>query len=87
MTESIETIGGGKISAAEQCYQDAIRLATEQKAMAWNLRAALRLATVWKDAGKFEQAADLLTPIYNWFTEGFETPDLFDAKALLDELN
>ena len=49
--------------------------------------AALRLATVWRDAGKFQQAADLIVPIHDWFTEGFDTPDLKDAKALLDELD
>ena len=53
---------------------------------AWELRAATSLARLWRDHGKRQQARDLLAPIYGWFTEGFDTADLKEAKALLDEL-
>ena len=49
------------------------------------LRAAIDLARLWRDHGKVDDARDLITPVYGWFTEGFDTPDLKDAKALLDE--
>jgi predicted ATPase len=52
----------------------------------WELRAATSLACLWRDQGKRTEARELLAPIYNWFTEGFDTPVLQDAKALLDEL-
>ena len=52
----------------------------------WELRAAVRLARLWGDQGRHTEARDLLAPVYGWFIEGFGTPDLKDAKALLDEL-
>ena len=52
----------------------------------WEVRTATNLARVWRDQGKRTEARDLLAPVYNWFTEGFDTPVLQDAKALLDEL-
>ena len=57
-----------------------------QSAKAFELRAATSLARLWRDQGKRAQARDLLAPVYGWFTEGFDTQDLEDAKALLDEL-
>jgi predicted ATPase len=52
----------------------------------WELRAAMSMARLWRDQGKPQQARELLAPIYGWFTEGFDTLDLKEAKALLDEL-
>jgi predicted ATPase len=72
---------------AETCFQKAITIAQSQSAKSWELRAATSLAKLWQSQGKREQARQLLGDVYNWFTEGFDTPDLIDAKALLDELS
>ena len=56
------------------------------KQKSWELRAAMSLARLWRDQGKAQQARELLAPVYGWFTEGFDTLDLMEAKALLDEL-
>jgi predicted ATPase len=71
---------------AETHFQRALTLAREQRAKLLELRAATSLARLWHDQGKRREAYDLLAPVYGWFTEGFGTPDLKDAKALLDEL-
>jgi predicted ATPase len=71
---------------AEACYRKAIEVACAQSAKSWELRAATRLARLWHSQGKSAEARDLLAPIYGWFTEGFDTADLKDAKALLEEL-
>jgi predicted ATPase len=71
---------------AETCFQQAISIAQNQSAKSWELRAATSLATLWKQQGKRQDAYELLAPVYGWFTEGFDTADLKDAKALLDEL-
>jgi predicted ATPase len=71
---------------AEAHFEKALAIARVQKAKSWELRAATSLARLWRDQGKRQQARDLLAPIYGWFTEGFDTLDLKDAKALLDEL-
>jgi predicted ATPase len=71
---------------AEAFFERALRLARQQLAKAWELRAAISLARLWRDQGKGEQAHDLLAPVYGWFTEGFDTRDLKGAKALLDVL-
>ena len=76
----------GDRSAAEQHYRQAIAVAERQSAKLLQLRASASLARLWRDQGKRAEARDLLGPIYNWFTEGFDAPDLKDAKALLDEL-
>ena len=60
-------------------------IAKEQEAKLWELRAAVSLARLRRDQGRKAEARDLLAPLYGWFTEGFDTPDLKDAKALLDE--
>ena len=72
--------------AAEKCLQKAIAVARGQSAKLWEVRAATCLARLWRDQGKRAEARDLLAPIYGWFTEGFDTPVLQEAKALLDEL-
>ncbi len=71
---------------AEACFQHAIAIAQEQEAKSWELRAATSLARLWQQQGKTAEARDLLAPVYDWFTEGFDTKDLKDAKALLEEL-
>ena len=71
---------------AEGCYHDAMALAQQQGAKSLELRAAGRLARLWHTQGKTAAAAQLLAPIYNWFTEGFDTPDLIAARQLLDTL-
>ena len=72
---------------AETCFHRAIYIAQQQKAKSWELRAAMSLARVWQQQGKCPEAHQMLSGIYNWFTEGFDTPDLKNAKALLDELS
>jgi predicted ATPase len=71
---------------AEACFQRALAVAREQSARMWELRAATSLARLWRDQDRQSEAHDLLSPVYDWFTEGFDTADLKDAKALLDEL-
>ena len=67
-------------------YRKALSVAQEQRAKLWELRAAVSLARLRRDQDRRAEARDLLAPIYGWFTEGFNTPDLKDAKALFDEL-
>ena len=64
----------------------ALEVASRQNAKMWQLRAATGMARLWREGGRNEEAADLLAPIYDWFTEGFDTPDLIEAKAVLDDL-
>jgi predicted ATPase len=71
---------------AEACFQQALAIARRQQAKSWELRAATSLARLWQQQGKRAEAYDLLAPIYGWFTEGFDTADLQEAKALLEEL-
>jgi class 3 adenylate cyclase/predicted ATPase len=71
---------------ADTWFQHAIRIAQSQQAKSWELRAATSLARLWQQQGKRQEAQDLLAPVYGWFTEGFDTADLKDAKALLNEL-
>jgi class 3 adenylate cyclase/predicted ATPase len=71
---------------AEAYFDRALAVARQQQAKSWELRAAMSLARVWRDQGKPQQARELLAPVYDWFTEGFDTLDLKEAKALLDEL-
>ena len=72
---------------AEEAFLTAIAIAQQQKARSFQLRAATRLARLWRDQGKPPEAHELLAPVYGWFTEGFDTLDLKEAKALLDELH
>jgi class 3 adenylate cyclase/predicted ATPase len=77
----------GHTEAAEVLYRKALGIAAEQGAKLWELRAAMSLARLRRDQGHGAEARDLLAPVYAWFTEGFDTPDLKDAKVMLDELN
>jgi class 3 adenylate cyclase/tetratricopeptide (TPR) repeat protein len=76
----------GNCAAAEQSYHQALTVAKSQSAKPFELRAATSLARLWRDQGKRTEARDLLAPIYGWFTEGFDTPVLKEAKTLLEEL-
>jgi class 3 adenylate cyclase/predicted ATPase len=76
----------GQSEAAEELYRKALSIAREQEAKLWQLRAAASLARLRRDQGRPAEARDLLAPVYGWFTEGFDTADLKEAKALLDEL-
>jgi predicted ATPase len=71
---------------AEASFRAAVALAQRQSAKLWELRSATSLVRLWRQQGKRTEARDLLGPIYNWFTEGFDAPDLMEAKALLEEL-
>jgi predicted ATPase len=76
----------GHAEAAENRYREALRIAREEEATFWELRAAVSLARLCRDQSRRAEARDLLAPVYGWFTEGFDTADLKEAKALLDEL-
>jgi predicted ATPase len=71
---------------AEKYFDRALAVARRQQAKSWELRATMSLARLWRDQGNAQQARELLAPVYSWFTEGFDTRDLKDAKALLEEL-
>jgi predicted ATPase len=73
-------------ATAEAHFERALAVARQQQAKSWELRAAMSLARLWRDQGKPQQARELLAPVYGWFTEGFDTHDLKEAKALLDKL-
>ena len=72
---------------AEDCLQQALKVARAQQVKSLELRAAVSLGRLWQQKGKRDEAHDLLAPVYNWFTEGFETSELRDAKALLEQLS
>jgi predicted ATPase len=76
----------GDLDGAERHYLASLEWAREQQAKSWELRTSTSLARLWQAQGKREQAYELLAPIYNWFTEGFDTKDLKDAATLLGEL-
>jgi class 3 adenylate cyclase/predicted ATPase len=73
-------------SEAEVCFGQALDIARRQQAKWWELRAAMSLARLWRQQGKHQAARELLAPVYGWFTEGFDTADLQEARTLLDEL-
>ena len=77
----------GDAAKAEAHFERALEVARTQQAKSWELRAAMSLARLWRDQGKVQEARELLAPVYGWFTEGFDTRDLKEAKALLDELH
>jgi predicted ATPase len=68
------------------CFQQALEVARHQQAKSLELRAAISLARLWQSQGKGPEASELLAPVYGWFTEGFDTADLQEAKTLLEEL-
>jgi DNA-binding winged helix-turn-helix (wHTH) protein/tetratricopeptide (TPR) repeat protein len=79
-------LGTPSSTAAEACFQHALQVARRQQARWWELRAAMSLGRLWQHQGKRAAARHLLEGVYSWFTEGFEMPDLLEAKALLEEL-
>jgi len=72
---------------AQAYFERALAVAGAQQAKSLELRAAMGMARLWRDQGRRDEARDLLAPVYGWFTEGFDTLDLKEAKALLDELH
>ena len=74
------------LEKAESYFERALAVAHQQQTKSWELRAAMSMARLWRDQGKRNEAHDLLGPVYGWFTEAFDTLDLKQAKALLDEL-
>jgi len=74
------------VHQAEACFHQALDVARRQQAKSLELRAATSLSRLWRNQGKKSEARQLLTELYSWFTEGFDTVDLKDAKALLEEL-
>jgi predicted ATPase len=72
---------------AEACFQQALDIARRQQAKSLELRVGMSLSRLWQQQGKRDDARTLLAPIYDWFTEGFDTADLQEAKALLEELH
>jgi len=76
----------GHAEAAEELYRKALSISEEQEAKLWELRAAVSLARLWRDQGRRAEAHDLLAPVYGWFTEGFDTPDLKEARVMLNKL-
>jgi len=77
---------GAGTASAEAYLEQALAIARAQQAKSWELRVAMSMARLWCDQGKRDEARDLLAPIYGWFTEGFDTRDLKEAKGLLDGL-
>jgi predicted ATPase len=75
------------VEKAQAHFERALSIARAQQAKSWELRASMSLARLWRDQGKVQQAHELLAPVYGWFTEGFDTRDLKEAKALLNELH
>ena len=73
-------------AGAEVAFSQAIDIAQQQNSKSWELRAAMSMARLWRDQGKRDKARELHAPVYGWLTEGFDTRDQKEAKALLDEL-
>jgi predicted ATPase len=84
--EGIALCGLNRLDEAQAAFLAALRVARRQQARSYELRAATSLARLWGEQGRRREGRNLLAPIYNWFTEGFNTADLKEAKALLDEL-
>ena len=79
-------VGLNRIDEAQAAFETALRVARLQQARSYELRAATSVARLWGEQGRRAEARDLLAPVYGWFTEGFDTADLKEAKALLAEL-
>jgi predicted ATPase len=84
--ELLIALDPGAKADAEVAFCQAIDIAQRQSSKSWELRAATSMARLWRDQGRRDEARELLAPVYGWFTEGFDTLDLKEAKALLDEL-
>ena len=82
----IMLLSGNGDTKAQTYFERALAIARAQQAKSWELRAAMSMARLWRDQGKQNEARELLAPVYGWFTEGFDTPDLKNAKVLLDAL-
>ena len=76
---------GSEAAQAEAYFERALAFARQQQAKSWELRAAMSLALLWRNQRKVQEARELLAPVYGWFTEGFDTRDLKEAKALLEK--
>jgi hypothetical protein len=87
LQSNAEGLASPVAAEAEACFQQALDIDRQQQAKSWELRAATSLTRLWQEQGKRAEARELLAPVYNWFTEGFDTADLIDAKALLEELS
>jgi tetratricopeptide (TPR) repeat protein len=85
--EGVALLGLNRLEEGEIAFEEALRIARRQQAKAYELRVATSLARLWGEQGRRAEARDLLAPVYDWFTEGFDTADLKDAKTLLDELS
>jgi predicted ATPase len=85
--ELLLKLSAKNVSEATHCFQQAIAIAQSQHAKSWELRAVVSLARLWREQGKGRNAQAMLARVYNWFTEGFDTVDLQDAKKLLEELS
>ena len=83
---SMQRLEGGVQKEAEECFGEAIEIARQQQAKSLELRATMSLARLWQQHGKQTEAHQMLSEIYGWFTEGFDTKDLQEAKALLEQL-
>ena len=77
---------GKRAAKAEVYFERALAVARQQRAKSWELRAAMSMARLWRNQGKPQQARELLAPVFGWFSEGFDTLDLKEARALLEEL-
>jgi predicted ATPase len=84
--EGVSLIGLNRLEEGQVALEEALRVARRQRAKSYELRAATSLARLWGEQGRRAEARDLLAPVYGWFTEGFDTADLKEAKALLEAL-
>jgi predicted ATPase len=84
--EGIALSGLNRLEEGQSAFEEALRIARRQQAKSYELRAATSLSRLWGEQGRRAEACDLLAPVYGWFTEGFDTADLKEAKALLHEL-
>ena len=80
-------VAATELGKSASVFRSCSRHCAPQQAKSWELRAAMSMARLWRDQGKRDEARELLAPVYGWFTEGFDTLDLKEAKALLDELS
>jgi predicted ATPase len=85
--ELLLSLAADNYTEAAGCFHQALTTARRQQAKSWELRAAMSLARLWQQQGRRQEAREVLAPVYGWFTEGFDTADLQEAKALLEELS